>query len=106
MRCVRCLCGVLLATSGCAYVFPVSATGKGCSGESAAYFPAVDVVRILAAEALSCPAGELVVEPSGETTVRASGCGASRDYACEDDAVSGCSLEDAAAREGCRPQLE
>lgn len=83
-------------------VFPVPATGKGCSGESAAFYPAEDVVRRRAETDLSCAASELVIQRHSDTELSVSGCGKSEDYVCEADAVSGCSLDDAAAREGCR----
>jgi hypothetical protein len=94
-----------LAT-GCMTVFPVSATGKGCAGESADYFPARDVVARRAARELEC-AGPITVTTTSDTQFTAAGCGESLTYVCESDAVSGCSLDDAAEREGCRaPTLE
>ncbi len=83
-------------------VFPVPGTGKGCSGESAAYFPAADVAKKRAERDLACAPSELQVEQRSDTELSVSGCGAREDYVCEADAVSGCSLEDAAEREGCR----
>ena len=91
----------LSLTTGCMTVFPVSATGKGCSGESADYFPARAVVAQRAANELSCRQG-LQVEQRTDTEFTVTGCGQSQHYLCEADAVSGCSLEDAAEREGCR----
>ncbi len=86
---------------GCMAVFPVSATGKGCSGEAADFYPARAVVEKRAALELSCPEG-LQVQPRSDIEFTASGCGQSQRYLCEADAVSGCSLDDAAEREGCQ----
>ncbi len=97
--------GVLACLSfapGCMTVFPVSATGKGCSGESADFYPARAVVEKRAALELSCPGG-LQVEQRSDIEFTARGCGQSQRYLCEADAVSGCSLDDAAEREGCQP---
>jgi hypothetical protein len=86
---------------GCMTVFPVSATGKGCNGESADYFPAQAVVQKRAATELACTSG-LQIEQRSDTEFTAIGCGQRQHYLCEADAVSGCSLDDAAEREGCR----
>ena len=87
--------------TGCMTVFPVSATGKGCAGESADYFPARAVVKKRAGVELSCATG-VQVEQRTDTEFTAVGCGQRQHYLCETDAVSGCSLDDAAEREGCR----
>jgi len=91
----------LVAAAGCMTVFPVSATGKGCAGEAADYYPARDVVRRRAARELDC-SGPITLNALSDTRLTASGCGRSLTYECEADAVSGCSLDDAAEREGCQ----
>ncbi|MBI3201566.1 MAG: hypothetical protein HYZ29_08490 [Myxococcales bacterium] len=95
------VCSALLGAAGCMTVFPVSATGKGCEGESADYYPARDVVRRRAARELDC-SGPITLTALSDTRLTASGCGQSLTYECEADAVSGCSLDDASEREGCQ----
>ena len=83
-------------------VFPVPATGKGCQGEAAGYYPAKEVVRLRAADELDCAPEALRIVAQSDTTFQITGCGQSDTYMCEADAVSGCSLEEAAERESCR----
>src|SRR5262249_21595131 len=72
---------------GCSLFFPVPATGKGCKGEAAGFYPAPDVVRLRAANDLSCPRAEIRVVARDDTTFFASGCGKNDVYTCEADAV-------------------
>ncbi len=92
--------GVLLAT-GCMAVLPVSETGRGCKGEAADFFPARQVVERRAMAELRCESG-VGVEQRSDIEFTATGCGRTRRYLCEADAVSGCSLQDAASRDGCQ----
>lgn len=84
-------------------VFPVPATGAGCQGESAGYYPAIEVVRLRAAAAFDCAPAVMRVTSLDDTTFRVTGCGRDDTYTCESDAVSGCSLDEAAERESCQP---
>jgi hypothetical protein len=95
-----------VAVNACMTVFPVPGTGKGCAGESAEFFPAEDVVRRRAELDFACPTSQLRIERRTDTELRAVGCGSEETYMCEADAVSGCSLDDAAEREGCRAASE
>lgn len=89
------------ALAGCSLFFPVPATGAGCKGEAARFFPAADVVRIRAEDELSCPRASIRVVVRDDTTFGVTGCGKSDVYTCEADAVSGCDLEEAAERDSC-----
>lgn len=92
--------GCLHLLAGCMTVFPVPATGRGCDGQSADFFPSRAVVEQRARVELDCRDG-VSVEALTDTEFSVTGCGQRRTYVCEADAVSGCSLEDAAEREGC-----
>jgi hypothetical protein len=81
--------------------FPVPDSGKGCQGRAADWYPARDVVRVRAARDFECPLTRLSVSARDDTTFDVSGCGKSDVYSCEDDAVSGCDLENASERESC-----
>lgn len=81
-------------------VLPVPATGKGCAGRAAEFFPARDVVERQAAQDLDCH--EPIQILGTDTEFQVVGCARRASYSCEADAVSGCSLEDAVEREGCK----
>jgi hypothetical protein len=91
-----------VACSGCALVYPVPATGAGCRGEAARYYAAIDVVRLRVAEDFDCAPASVRIVARNDITFQASGCGQNATYMCEADAVSGCSLEEAATRESCQ----
>lgn len=106
MRWARSAALLTIACTGCTLFYPVPGTGAGCQGEAAGYYPALDVVRLRAADELDCSPAAVGVVAQSDTTFRASGCGRSTTYTCESDAVSGCSLEEAAERESCQAAWE
>ncbi|MCA9595809.1 MAG: hypothetical protein KC776_20990 [Myxococcales bacterium] len=92
-------CLLLLTTASCFVVVPIPASGGGCDGEAGRLYPAADVVRVMATDELECDTVQVTSGVAG--TYRAEGCGKRASFSCEDDAVGGCSLEDAAERGGC-----
>lgn len=98
LACSTCLAWTV---SACSLFVPIPDSGAGCKGDAATWYPAAAVVKQRATHDLDCPLGELTASAQGDTNVAVAGCGQSALYACEADAVSGCSLDEAANRDSC-----